>query len=146
MGARQAKPSEDRKDNSKRLPSKKDLINGPSPELLTAGISPGKTDPRGDGSKRPLPPPPPPKAPKEEAKTVLAMYDFDGINNDDLSFKKGDRLKLESNNQEGDWWIAVNQRTGKKGYIPCNYVCQDDNLWNLKTGGLSATARKQTDC
>lgn len=33
----------------------------------------------------------------EEAKTVLAMYDFDGINNDDLSFKKGDRLKLESN-------------------------------------------------
>lgn len=27
----------------------------------------------------------------------------------------------------GDWWVAVDPRTGRQGYIPSNYVVKDDD-------------------
>lgn len=72
---------------------------------------------------RPLPSPPS----KKDALLVRAMYDFDGINEDDLSFKKGDRLEVDETSQNCDWWVASHLKTGQKGYIPSNYVCTDDN-------------------
>ncbi|XP_041359598.1 tyrosine-protein kinase SRK2-like [Gigantopelta aegis] len=72
---------------------------------------------------RDLPPVPQPK----EAIVFRGMYDFEAINDDDLSFKKGDLLEIDESSQIGDWWVATNLRTGMKGYVPSNYVCKDDN-------------------
>lgn len=58
---------------------------------------------------------------------MRAMYDFDGINEDDLTFRKGDRLVVEDRQQTGDWWLAYHEKTGQRGYIPSNYICEDNN-------------------
>ncbi|XP_046562726.1 tyrosine-protein kinase SRK2-like [Haliotis rubra] len=83
-----------------------------SPQDVTVGFN-----------KRDLPPLPPSK----KVFKFLAMYDFDGINEDDLSFKKGDRLEIDETSQNSDWWIATSVKTGHQGYIPSNYVCKDDD-------------------
>ncbi|XP_071119664.1 tyrosine-protein kinase yes-like [Haliotis cracherodii] len=73
--------------------------------------------------KRSLPPLPS----LQQVIKFLAMYDFDAVNDDDLSFKKGDRLEVDEGSQENsDWWVATNALTRQKGYIPRNYVCKDD--------------------
>uniref|UniRef100_A0A3Q3FRP3 Tyrosine-protein kinase n=1 Tax=Labrus bergylta TaxID=56723 RepID=A0A3Q3FRP3_9LABR len=51
----------------------------------------------------------------------VALYDYEARTSDDLSFKKGDRFQI-INNTEGDWWEARSINTGRKGYIPSNYV------------------------
>uniref|UniRef100_A0A0L8FXA4 Non-specific protein-tyrosine kinase n=1 Tax=Octopus bimaculoides TaxID=37653 RepID=A0A0L8FXA4_OCTBM len=58
---------------------------------------------------------------------VRALYDFDAITEEDLSFKKGDRMKVEDNLQSNDWWVAYHLGTKVSGYIPSNYVIKDDN-------------------
>jgi len=75
--------------------------------------------------ERPLPPPPPVQPPpaEDEAQLFIALYDYQARTEDDLSFKKGDRL-LIINNTDGDWWQAQLVTTGAKGYIPSNYVAQ----------------------
>ncbi|XP_050400024.1 tyrosine-protein kinase SRK2 [Patella vulgata] len=100
----------------------------PSVGVLNGGAgSPSPTSPNDVSiamtALRPLPPPPP----ETDAYIVRAMYDFEGMNEDDLPFKKGDRLEIDETSQTGDWWVATHLRTKQKGYIPSNYVCQDDN-------------------
>lgn len=80
--------------------------------------------------KAPLPPvpPKPPSSPAAgEDLIVRALYDFHAVNQDDISFKKGDRLRVDDNTKTADWWLATHLETNKKGYIPSNYVCVDDN-------------------
>ena len=48
-----------------------------------------------------------------------ALFDFQGNNRDELSFKKGNILKIVDK-QTGDWWLA--SLGSKKGLIPNNYV------------------------
>ncbi|CAL1528118.1 unnamed protein product [Lymnaea stagnalis] len=58
---------------------------------------------------------------------VRALYNFEAINEDDLSFKKGDLMEVEASTCESDdWWLAVHTKTNKRGYIPSNYVIKDD--------------------
>uniref|UniRef100_A0AAZ3R925 Tyrosine-protein kinase n=1 Tax=Oncorhynchus tshawytscha TaxID=74940 RepID=A0AAZ3R925_ONCTS len=57
----------------------------------------------------------------------VALYDYEARTSDDLSFKKGDRFQI-INNTEGDWWEARSINTGKKGYIPSNYVAPADSI------------------
>ncbi|KAL3867800.1 hypothetical protein ACJMK2_040819 [Sinanodonta woodiana] len=77
----------------------------------------------GDAS-RPLPSTPL----KKERLYYRALYDFDAINDDDLSFKKGDKLEVdEEASQNCDWWVATHTVTKRTGYIPSNYVAKDDN-------------------
>jgi hypothetical protein len=54
-----------------------------------------------------------------------ALYDYDARTEDDLSFKKGQKLKI-INHSDGDWWQAQLIGTSLTGYIPSNYVapCQ----------------------
>ncbi|XP_067677182.1 proto-oncogene tyrosine-protein kinase Src-like [Haliotis asinina] len=110
-----------RKEEVGKLPPSINQLNGgnldhssppASPQDVTVGFS-----------KRDLPPLP---AAKKVFK-FLAMYDFEGINEDDLSFKKGDRLEIDESSQNSDWWIATSVKTGQQGYIPSNYVCKDDD-------------------
>ncbi|GFO41747.1 tyrosine-protein kinase [Plakobranchus ocellatus] len=58
---------------------------------------------------------------------VRALYNFDAINDGDLSFKKGDIMEVDETTQETDgWWLAVHCDTHKRGYIPSKYVIKDD--------------------
>lgn len=52
---------------------------------------------------------------------VIALYTFNGRNEGDLSFKKGEKLiVVESNNP--DWWYAKRPGSEDIGYIPALYV------------------------
>ncbi|KAF2883592.1 hypothetical protein ILUMI_22587 [Ignelater luminosus] len=51
---------------------------------------------------------------------VVARYDFEGVDQDDLPFKKGEILTIVSKDEE-QWWTARNN-LGVKGSIPVPYV------------------------
>mmetsp|Transcript_98001 Transcript_98001/g.136130 ORF Transcript_98001/g.136130 Transcript_98001/m.136130 type:complete len:514 (+) Transcript_98001:198-1739(+) len=80
----------------------------------------------GGRQQRELPAPPPePSGGGDVAGLFQALYDYDARTEDDLSFKKGQKLKI-LNNSDGDWWQAQLFGTSSTGYIPSNYVapCQ----------------------
>lgn len=77
---------------------------------------------RNPSSSRALPPPPREESqPKDEGKLYVASYDYDARDDEDLSFKKGDRLVV-LDQSDGDWWKARLQSGGKVGYTPSNYL------------------------
>lgn len=99
------------------------------------GASPDRTS-RSAGTvpKRapaPLPTPDPePEPEKVDPKDVfIALYDYDARTEEDLSFKKGDKLVV-INSSDGDWWQAKlhNVPGGRQGYIPSNYVSPAQEL------------------
>ncbi|KAI5957978.1 hypothetical protein KGF57_002786 [Candida theae] len=47
-----------------------------------------------------------------------ALYDFAGVQPGDLSFKKGNRIKILE--RTGDWWVGSTK--GQQGSFPSNYV------------------------
>lgn len=51
---------------------------------------------------------------------VIAKFDFDGSDQDDLPFKKGEILFIVSKDED-QWWTARNSR-GQSGQIPVPYV------------------------
>nr|XP_056700912.1 tyrosine-protein kinase HCK [Euleptes europaea] len=57
---------------------------------------------------------------------VLALYDYDAIHTEDLSFQKGEHLKVLE--ESGEWWRAKALSTGQEGYIPSNYVARVNSL------------------
>ncbi len=59
--------------------------------------------------------------------TYVALYDYNARAEDDLTFKKGDHLHV-LNQSDGDWWQAELIGTGKKGFIPSNYVAKVQSI------------------
>ena len=57
----------------------------------------------------------------------VALYDYDARSDDDLSFRKGEKLDI-LNSKDGDWWFARSQLTGVEGYLPSNYVAQQKTV------------------
>ncbi|NXH47301.1 HCK kinase, partial [Dicaeum eximium] len=57
---------------------------------------------------------------------VLALYDYEAMNAGDLSFQKGERMKVLE--KSGEWWQARSLVTGYEGFIPSNYVAQVNSL------------------
>ncbi|KAF3824761.1 hypothetical protein GH733_010095, partial [Mirounga leonina] len=57
---------------------------------------------------------------------VIALYDYEAIHHEDLSFQKGDQMVVLE--ESGDWWKARSLATRKEGYIPSNYVARVDSL------------------
>ncbi|KAL1129982.1 hypothetical protein AAG570_012925 [Ranatra chinensis] len=55
-----------------------------------------------------------------KVETVIAKYDFDGSDQDDLPFRKGDILTIISKDED-QWWTARNVQ-GQTGSIPVPYV------------------------
>lgn len=53
-------------------------------------------------------------------------YDYDAVEDDELSFKKGDQMYVI--NDEGDWWLAETVDSSKEGLIPKNYVAKCGSL------------------
>nr|XP_008117967.1 PREDICTED: adapter molecule crk-like [Anolis carolinensis] len=57
---------------------------------------------------------------EEEAEFVRALFDFQGNDEEDLPFKKGDILRIREKPEE-QWWRARNKE-GRQGMIPVPYV------------------------
>lgn len=65
---------------------------------------------------RAAPPPPP-----QRSKTAVALYDFHGERDGDLSFKKGDLIVIsKQTDSTNDWWEG--RCAGRDGCFPANYV------------------------
>ncbi|XP_034981080.1 tyrosine-protein kinase Lyn isoform X1 [Zootoca vivipara] len=63
---------------------------------------------------------------KEHQDLVVALYPYDGIHEDDLSFKKGEKMKILE--EHGEWWRAKSLLTKREGFIPSNYVAKVNTL------------------
>ncbi|XP_037306228.1 tyrosine-protein kinase Blk [Pungitius pungitius] len=72
----------------------------------------------------------------------VAQHDFNGTNNSDLPFKKGDKFKVLQEN--GEWWLAKSLETGEEGLIPSNYVARADTL-EVEKWFLRDVNRRQTE-
>lgn len=57
---------------------------------------------------------------------VVALYDYEAIHQEDLSFKKGDQMVVLE--ESGEWWKARSLVSRKEGYIPSNYVAHVNSL------------------
>lgn len=57
---------------------------------------------------------------------VLALYDYEAMHDEDLSFRKGERLRVLE--ESGEWWRAQSLATGHEGFVPSNYVAWVDSL------------------
>ena len=72
--------------------------------------------------KKPPPPPPPKRMPSTQVSFVMALYDFTGEGQGDLTFREGDRIKvLKKTDSTDDWWEG--ELRGVQGSFPANY-CQ----------------------
>lgn len=60
-------------------------------------------------------------------KVFVALYDYDARTAEDLSFRKGEHLEIQTDT-EGDWWYAKSLTTKLEGYIPSNYVAKLKSL------------------
>jgi fyn-related kinase len=77
----------------------------------------------GRANRQPMPPPTQMAPPTPQIPVFKALYDYEARTQEDLSFRKGDRLEI-LNNTDGDWWLARSQATRQEGYIPSNYVAE----------------------
>lgn len=50
-----------------------------------------------------------------------ALFDFSGASNEDLPFKKGEILTIQSTSMDPNWWKARDSK-GKEGMVPANYL------------------------
>ena len=58
---------------------------------------------------------PPPSPPTY----VVAMYDFEAVNSDELNIREGDRILVTKRDDSGWWEGTLN---GRSGMFPANYV------------------------
>ncbi|XP_062871436.1 tyrosine-protein kinase Tec [Trichomycterus rosablanca] len=80
-------------------------------------------------SRRPLPLPPAKQETVEEREeVVIALYDFEGTESQDLPLRRGEEYVITEKCDVN--WHRARDKNGKEGYIPSNYVTpkQDDNL------------------
>ncbi|XP_025036885.1 tyrosine-protein kinase Blk isoform X3 [Pelodiscus sinensis] len=102
--------------------------------------------------KQPPPPPPfrqhvntsPPNQPSAQAdeNIVIALYEFTSTSDRDLELVKGEKLQIL--NRDGDWWLAESLTTGRKGYIPSNFVARVDTL-EMEKWYFNALSRKEAE-
>ncbi|XP_076967897.1 tyrosine-protein kinase HCK isoform X3 [Tamandua tetradactyla] len=69
---------------------------------------------------------PEPSEAGSEDTVVVALYDYEAIHHEDLSFQKGDQMVILE--ESGEWWRARSLATKEVGYIPSNYVARVDSL------------------
>jgi len=76
----------------------------------------------------------------KEVEVFVGKFDFDGSDNDDLPFKKGDILYIISKDEE-QWWTAKNE-LGQIGQIPVPYIQKlteprNNTIERTNSGGVS---------
>ncbi|KAG5872582.1 hypothetical protein JTB14_035562 [Gonioctena quinquepunctata] len=55
---------------------------------------------------------------------MVALYNYEARDSQDVSFKKGDRLEVLDDSEE-EWLSALHLVTKQRGYIPGNYVAPE---------------------
>ncbi|XP_064201354.1 tyrosine-protein kinase Tec isoform X1 [Anguilla rostrata] len=91
--------------------------------------------------RRPPPPPPPQEKEEEEnqeedAKVFVALYDFDGMEAQDLTLVKGEEYVIVEKSDVN--WYKARNKYGEEGYVPSNYVAEkglghiDQYVWYCK--------------
>ena len=55
----------------------------------------------------------------------VAKYNYQERTKEDLSLKKGDLVYII--NMDGDWWYALSKETGRKGFVPMNYLAAQED-------------------
>lgn len=78
----------------------------------------GQKNPYVDGPS--LPPAP-------SVKILKAIYDYEPMQGDDLGFQIGDKFQLLDDKSDCDWWYARHLESKQEGYIPSNYVVEDND-------------------
>ncbi|KAM9551001.1 tyrosine-protein kinase Blk [Salvelinus alpinus] len=73
---------------------------------------------------------------------AIALHDFKPTTDNDLPFKKGERLQILEEN--GDWWLAKSLVTGEEGCIPCTYVARVDTL-EIEKWFFKDLSRRETE-
>ena len=56
----------------------------------------------------------------------VAKYDYDALEDGNLSFKKDEWLYI-LDDSEGNWWLARSKLSGIEGYVPSNYIKTHDH-------------------
>ncbi|PVD37917.1 hypothetical protein C0Q70_00519 [Pomacea canaliculata] len=70
---------------------------------------------------------------------AVAKYDFTATAEDELSFKKGNVLKILSKDEDKNWYKA--EMDGKEGYVPNNYITMKNHSWYV--GNVSRSRAEQ---
>lgn len=84
---------------------------------------------------------PPPLPPKKKEISVQefakALYDFEGEDSSELSFKKGEIVEIlqKFEQQEGNsgWWKGKHPTTGREGFFPRTFVEPVSSVMALAT-------------
>ena len=71
--------------------------------------------------------PPQPSLEESSYPLFVGKYDYSSKTDGYLSFKKGDLMYI-LNTDDGEWWFAKSKNTGQEGYIPNNYVAENNTL------------------
>ncbi|KAJ8383036.1 hypothetical protein SKAU_G00038140 [Synaphobranchus kaupii] len=92
------------------------------------------------GKARRPPPPPPPEEVKNEEETkeevVIALYNFDGVEAQDLTLVQGEEYVIVEKRDVN--WCKARNKYGEEGYVPSNYVTEknlgplDQYVWYCK--------------
>ncbi|KAI9139724.1 hypothetical protein BKA69DRAFT_1126287 [Paraphysoderma sedebokerense] len=87
----------------------------PSPISQSGGLARSVSGSNGTAKR------PPPPLPPKKLTTAVALYDFAGQQDGDLSFSKGDLITVTKKGDGSDeWWMG--RLHGKEGMFPANYV------------------------
>lgn len=98
--------------------------NGVKPGNDSTGEGPGNENRYGPQ----IPPRPPPET-NNSAEIYTALWDFEGRDGQELSFKAGDIFEII--NRSGDWWSAKKLDSfgrGDTGFVPFNYVARAESI------------------
>ena len=91
------------------------VVNTPPQSVTTTTVTGGQTKTESSDT------------PQAQPKIFVALYDYDARTAEDLSFRKGEHLEIQTDT-EGDWWYAKSRTTKLEGYIPSNYVAKLKSL------------------
>ncbi|KAL6050715.1 Intersectin 1 (SH3 domain protein) [Balamuthia mandrillaris] len=87
----------------------------------------------------------PPSEQTEAGVTAIALYDFQGLNDTELSLSVGTRIRvLERKENTGGWWKGELIDTGLQGFFPASYVelvdeaNRTDDAEDAKEGAFSS--------
>lgn len=97
----------------------------PQPEPAKEPEPVKQPEPTPEPAKTPAPAPAAATSGKKVLFTVVAMYDYDAEEDNELSFKEHDIIDVHDDDESG-WWAGTIQGTDKSGLFPDNFVEKRD--------------------
>ena len=58
----------------------------------------------------------------------VALYAYEAMMADELSFQRGEILEIINNTQYEWWWFACSRATNRRGYIPYSHIVPFESL------------------